>query len=136
MTRTSRIVVLETVYHQRVGAEPTSIEARWAREGLPDEIPHVRRMDVGGESVPVDRGCHKKVSVLVVSSEKPTISVRPTPEEQAEMDSRIVEVLFNGVAAMELRPGESVRFSPTPAIEVSVRCRIGLAKVWTHAFPG
>jgi hypothetical protein len=140
-----RIIVVETIYFRPAaadGAGLSAVDARFLRKLKTDEQPFIRHTNVGDQWVKFDCGWVEKPSMIVVENREGIwVQVNPTQEERSEVKKRIVEVCFAPRAKDEDRcdisipPGEVLRFSPTDASMLMIRCRHGRAKIVVHAFP-
>lgn len=138
----ARLVVVETVYHQAHGREPTSSITRYVRFLGTDEEPYRKRFDVGPEWVQLPKTWIEGTpSCLVIKNEGlPPAEVKETA---AEKEARAAVILELGVAVTvagagyvapvaTIRPGESVRFEPASVPSLRVRCPNGPVKA--HVF--
>jgi hypothetical protein len=139
-----RLGVVETVYLQRPGGQPVSVESRFSRRLLSDEQPYLRQFKVGPEWTLLDRGWLTECSCLVLSNEEGRFhQVQPTPEERDAALRKVVEVgvCFNDdmrdliYRFAVVRPLESGRFEPADLAAIRIRCLDGPAKVSLTLFP-
>lgn len=131
-TNGSRITIVETVYYQRADRQPTSVCTRFSTRSDSEEQHFTRELRVGQEWQTIDFGWVKSVGMLVIVNEREKFQVRPTPERQAEADSRLVEIDNGGTWLIP--PGGSHRGIPVG--ELRIRCRTGEARVTVTVFPG
>ena len=136
-----RITVVEKVYHQSVGEQPTQADVVFVRNLLTKEQPYVRHVKVGENWTPVDYGWLNSVSFVVIQNDEGKFVVVPTPEELATVMARVVDVSFKesvGHGSLQIPPGESLRCSPsddTSTKALCLRCRSGVAQVTITAYP-
>jgi hypothetical protein len=157
----SRVTVVEQVYHQVTGEQPTVINTPPAwRDGDTDEQPWVREITIGGAWTALDLGWFKDnpagVGTLVLRNKAAARNVIPTDAEAAEQASHVIEVaiappppsiegkrtMFAAPRAAEptvfhaFAPGEpTLRVQPPDAGAVVVRCRAGVARLAIAALP-
>lgn len=135
------MTVLETVYHQAPGDEPTVFQAPFGCALASDESPCVRpKVSVGEDWQPLDGLWLSAASQLVLRNEEGKFSGgRPTPEQVKDVTARVVEVgVVCGdvvVPFSEIPPGESQRYRPLDLAALCVRCRQGKALITVAAFP-
>lgn len=132
----ARLVVVEQVHHQERGAQPTSLDTRYAVELSSEEQPYLRRLSVGEELSRMDFGWAREPALLVLRHERPARSVHPGAEESAADEARRVEVLVGDRAFAVVRPGCSLRLEPSAGAELNVRCTQGAAKCTLMVVPG
>lgn len=144
-----RMGVVETVYHQSPGDNPTSVESKFSRLLKSDDQPFSRKMTVGAEWVEISTGWLEKspLSMIHISNrEGENRQVIPTPLELIKMAERVVEIALqtfpNGPhnepvfeEFADIHPGESCRFTPKRARQYFLRCRSETAKVTATVFP-
>jgi hypothetical protein len=148
------LTVVGQAVHQTGDAEPAAAEFRFERKLLTSEQPFVRRFQVGEQWQPLPQSWLAEASYMVLTNERPTFAVNPTPEQQAEADARIVEIGFvpppeseprtmhspprgnvGPFAAMLVRPGEQQPITPVSLAGVRLRCRAGAARCVVTLFP-
>lgn len=136
-----RITVVDQVYHQNPGQDPTVASSKFSRLLDSTEQAYVRRTKVGETWSLVDRGWIESCSLMVVENlEGQSFAVVPTPEERAEVEARVVELGTPGedgriVPFALVRPGLSGRFEPYDVRRVLLRCRSGVAQYTVTLFP-
>ena len=141
-----RLVVVETCYHLPWEGEPVSVDERYSRDLSTHEQLYERRCRVGEAWEPLDLGWLTGVGMLVLSNQEGrNLQTRPTPEEQAEMDGRVLEVGWQPREATQfdsppfalllVPPGESLRIVPATTDGLIVRCRRGTCKFVVYAWP-
>lgn len=145
--RKSRITVVDMVYHQPADLPPTTMlgdAMRFSRELESDEQPYERRLLATEDWKPLDCGWISKVGMLLLRNDEGFFSVRPTPEQRAEVALRVIEITFDYCLnpsdsplcsstdpygrCILVPPGESCRFFPEDAKSLRVRCRSGRAQ--------
>jgi hypothetical protein len=142
-----RLVVVESVYHQRTGEQPIQVRpSRFERDLTDPEQPYVREFRADSEWKSLDNGWIEESGQLVLHNlEGSGLTAIPTPEERQAILDRVVEL---GVAIPTeddgrrtqwsaprppwpvatfawIRPGESCRFEPYQVSMIRVRCRPG-----------
>lgn len=138
MPTTGRLTVIEKVYHQLPGEQPTVAEHQFVRQLLSDEQPFARKFKVPHDWKVLDLGWIERAGMLVLRNEEGRHPVVvPTPKERAEIDRRVIEVAFDEGAdpALVVLPGESCRFHPIRLRDVRVRCPAGMASATIHLNP-
>jgi hypothetical protein len=144
-----RLVVVESVYHQRTGEQPIQVRpSRFERDLATAEQPFVREFRAEADWKPLETGWLDRAGTLVFHNlEGSGLTAIPTQEEREEILSRVVEL---GVAEREdtgrrtqwsspvevvpfasVRPGESCRLEPVNLFRLRVRCRPGARCVLT-----
>lgn len=130
------VTVVESVYHQVPGEQPTQpVESRYSSELATDEQPFIRKFKVGSEWKALETGWLNDCSMLVLKNEAPHWTVQPTDEERLEAALKVVEMGCGGKALAELPPGESLRFRPADICSLRVRCIAGAANCVLCLFP-
>lgn len=136
--------VVESVYHQGAGEEPTAVESRFFRLLQTDEDPYLRRTKVGEDWKAVSCDWVDRPSVLTLSNEEGRgLQVQPTPEQAAATAAKVilvgVEVEGVGVSLVlpfaRIEPGESCRFCPADVGRLRLRSLSGEARYSLGAFP-
>lgn len=145
---TGRITVTEQVSHNLKGEAPVAVSSSFYRPTETTEQPVIRHGLIIGEdweSLPV--GWLTSCEVLVLTNDEGRkLTKVPTPEEWAEIESRVLEFgvrALNGDPAHPLvvipvgfvRPRTSNRYSPLDLSAVYVRCRKFRAKYSVAIFP-
>ena len=127
-----RVTVVETIYHQVQGEQPTTIESRYSRNLKTDEQLYQRRFTVTEDWVLLDLGwAGNNISLLHISNEEGKFPHKiPTPEEIEEVARRVIEVSYAPTSGMgwSIPPGESIRGIPTRVESLFLRCVCGKAK--------
>lgn len=138
MPTTGRLTVIEKVYHQLPGEQPTATEHQFVRQLRSDEQPFSRKFKVPREWKPLDLGWIECAGMLTIRNEEGRHPVViPTHEQRADIDLRVIEVAFDEGAepALVVLPGESCRFHPARLRDVRVRCLHGMATATIHLNP-
>jgi hypothetical protein len=131
--------VVDVIYHQPVDLPPTTMlgdAVRFSRELESDEQPYERRMLATENWKPLDCGWISEVGMLLLRNDEGFFSVRPTPEQRAEVALRVIELAFSSTFVTPgsdgerilVPPGESCRFFPKDAKSLRVRCCSGRAQ--------
>lgn len=136
----SRITVVDTVYHQASGADPTCAESRFNRELLTDELPYSRQMKLEEHWRPLDHGWMAASGMLFIRNEEGRFAqVVPTAVERGEALRKIVEIgIETSVGVIPFAyvpPGESCRWPPMDVRVLRLRTRFKMAKVTLTLFP-
>lgn len=139
----SRVVVVEQVYHQQPGGQPTVVESKYTRRLDSDEQPFgPRRIRVTEEWTKLDTGWVVEGGMLCLSNEEGKImTVQPSPSERRDIDSRIVEVCLvdpetgNVGGVWLVPPGESLRAATASFNGLRIRCRKGSARIVFTVIP-
>lgn len=109
MQPTARIVVVETVYHQLTGGQPTSAESRYVRQLMTSEQPYIRDLTLVTEWVPLDHGWLSQASLSLLKNTGQTN----------------IELWFGDgrpdAAHVILPPGESCRVQIVDLTKVQIR---------------
>ena len=132
-----RLTVLETVYYQEPGGEPTWFPAPFSIMLESAEQPCIRKLKIGQILQSLDTWL-SSVSELVIRNDEGTYRDkpgRPSEEEREDMKKRIIEVYLTGHPSLYVRPGRSCRFEPVRFQGVQLRCQHGEARVTIAAFP-
>ncbi len=134
----SRIVVVETVYHQQHGGQPTAVESRYAHNLTTDEQVYGPRKIVATEEwKPLDVGWVKSASLLILSNEEGKgLQVNPTEQQRKDMAARVVELSWDPRPFVWLiHPGHSFRGCPSQLKGLIIRCRSGQAECFVTVYP-
>lgn len=139
---TARLSVVESIYHQTHGEQPTVVESRFGRWLNTPEQPYARRFRAGEEWVSLDKGWVEDAAMLVLSNDEGrNPQVVPSEADKRELAQRAVEI---GLAQMHgkppqpfavVPPGESARFQPTNLETLMLRCWKGSARVTLTLIP-
>lgn len=136
-----KILVVESVYHQRPDSQPVSIETRYSRWTGTSDGPYRDEVTATAEWVAVQHGRLKGVGLLVVENAAGCdLQVVPTIEQRIFIDGLVVEVSIAGddeqpKPRITVLPGENVRFGLCPGQKVFVRCLSGDAPCVITTFP-
>lgn len=139
----ARIVCHERLYFNLFGRQATTPLKvrpfeRWLDE---DDQPVVRPATLGEEWQPLTCAwLEGRVGMVLILNSEPAWTARPTKEQAAEAEARVVEVGWalpgGGVLTVEQIPvGESLRLSPIDAGLLRLRCRRGSVKVSVALLP-
>ncbi len=136
----SRIIVVETVYHQSSGLQPTAVESRYSHNLKTDEqVYGPRRIVATEEWKPLDVGWVKTASLLILSNEEgKNLQVNPTQKEREDIASRVVHLAYRGLhgdGTWMIHPGHSFRGCPNSLRELFIRCQSGQAECFVTVFP-
>jgi hypothetical protein len=136
----NRLTVVETIYHWLRDGQPIFVQQGWNRLLDSDEDGYKRRVVVKQEWQQLDLGWlkSKPLSAVYLANEREQQAVNPSPEEQAAIEAKVVEVGFaeSGIhAAFQIRPGESMRACPIDADRLYLRSRAGIARINILAIP-
>jgi hypothetical protein len=103
--KTARIVVIEQVYHQEHGQQPTLIDHSFVRMLDSDEQPYVRKITVGEQWERLDTGWVAKVGMIVFTNDEgKNFHVNPTDAQKADVADRVVEVCFDAIRSSLVKP--------------------------------
>lgn len=136
-----RISVVERVYYQVHGEQPTDIEHTSQSYGMTEEQPFSRRTKVGPDWSPLPYGWVAPHNALVhIVNEEGEFTDNPTEAERARVESLIVHVAFiqdtHAIPAISIPPREGVRFRVLDASLVRLRCEAGTTRIKVNVFPG
>lgn len=124
-TRKDRLTVVDNVYFTSRDGQSEQFTSRFDRELAGDELPYQRRRMVAGPTwQELDLGwcADGGLSMLVVYNDEGKFERQPTPEQRAEMATRVLEVGDYSHPWL-VPPGESLR--GLPSFKVHVRSRNG-----------
>jgi hypothetical protein len=127
-----------TTYHSLPDTEPISIDCRYTRKLDTIEQTYTRHtvLDASKGWVKLDTGWVEKASILIIRNNKPSFSKIPTQEQRDEIDSRIVQISFNGTDPhLEVRVGEHSQLFPLDLSKIWLRCVNSIAKVSVIVIP-
>jgi hypothetical protein len=139
-----KLVVVESVYHQRRDAQPAAAESRFSRWLATDAPAYVDEFTAEAEWQPVQMGRVKAAGMVVAENLEGTDLVRvPTPEQRAEVASRVLAVAFllpgeapsALLARLAIPPGESARFQPAAGVTVYLRAAAGQVRARVTTIP-
>lgn len=137
--------VVETVYHQRVGGQPTGIPRRFRIACESGEQPFgPRHLTIDETWQPLDTGWIVDPILLEVFNDTGTQPVvNPTPEERDRIGAAVVEIGIAIeeddnhkciVALTEVKAGTNVRLQPLRDMRYVIRSRCGIASVQVTAY--
>lgn len=149
-----RLTVVEKVYHQQVGEQPIQIERSFERKLATQDSAYTgkpRRL-VSSNWEPIDIGWLSQGagSFYLTNEEGKGLQRKPTPEEEAAIADRVIEVCFtdsDGVPtgtdadgkptgmSFLVPPGEAFRGTPSDVSRLRIRCRSEQAKYSIWVFP-
>ena len=133
---TTRLTVIETVYYQLSNSQPMSVPVRFTRQIKTDEQPWVRKIQVGENWQPIDKGWIKNCSMLMLVNEEGSgLQKVPTEEERRDISARVV-LIGNDSFCVRVRPGESCRIEPDDFLDANLICMQGKARCTLYIFPG
>lgn len=139
--RPNSLIVVEQVYFQGAGGQPTSTESRFSRQLQTDEQPWHCQMTLTEKWVPLDCGWVVEAGMLVVKNEAGRgLQVYPDEEEKRAIVVSIVEVTaaaqvieadmgLDYHAQWLVLPGESLRAQPADLRSIRLRCAAGTCRV-------
>jgi hypothetical protein len=140
-----RLSVVEYVYHQQPGQQPRAVEHRFCRDLQSDEQTYTRVFQATEEWSPLDTGfLGSNVGHLsLVNEEGRQSSASLSPEEKLDLAKRVVEVglFINYLGGHHIhsfcvvRPGESIRLTPTNIGEYRACCLAGKARCTLTLIP-
>lgn len=146
-TVTDRITVVETVYHQSFGGEPTCSESKYTKILETMEQPFKRDTKCTEEWDKLDAGWLDECSLLVISNKEGSgLQSIPTEDEKLDIAMRVIEISgeydigsVDGpekpVPHFEICPGESFRGCPVELKKLYIRCRYETARYSLTVFP-
>lgn len=135
----ARIVVVESVYHQRFGEDPEEVQSRFSRALESNEQLYKRQLKATEEWQPLDCGWLRgNVGMLVIANtEGQFLTPNPTDEEREALSKRVIEVAYGAGIKFSwlIPPGESMRGCPSSAGSLHVRCHSETATFTLYLFP-
>lgn len=138
-SQSSRLVVVESVYHQPADGPPTTATGdivRFGRDLASDEQPYERHKVVKESWEPLDCGWIDRCGMLLLRNDEGHFAINPTPEQREAAMRRVIELSFDGEhSAISVPPRESCRFYPADAGNIRLRCREGSARYTVHLTP-
>lgn len=132
-----RLTVIETVYHQEPGSDPTSFTSSFPVLLETTEQPCIRKLKIGQVPQSLDTWL-SSVSELIIRNDEGTYRDkpgRPSEEDKEDVKRHVIEVLRNGQLTDYVRSGRSCRFEPSDFKSIQLRCQHGEARVTIAAFP-
>lgn len=157
----SRITTVGSIYYMTRDGQPHVVQIRSARNQQTEEQAYgPRKVTIGDQWTSLDAGWIKVCGLLIVTNEEGRRRQRiPTPEEQQEIDSKVIEIAFLSPQSLKetdeprtmhskpktpldiypallLPPGESVPVCPVDLRSVMIRCQNGQAKITINILPG
>jgi len=139
--RADTLTVVEVVYHQQFGEQPTSIEHRFDRQLATSEQPYQRRLRASEEWLPLPTGWlpASAVGMMVISNDEGRgLALQPSSEEKEEIAGKILEVSYNSAGdggKWLIHPGETMRGYPDDAGGLYIRCRRDTARFTLYLYP-
>jgi hypothetical protein len=145
----ARLVIQDTINYVTPNGEVTQDHTNfthWLENQ--SEQPYNRRMIAveQWEKIPIGwAGEWGSCSMVYIENIREPRQVRPTPEEQAAEDAKIIEVHFGpashgGFSADDsifvIPPGESLRGQPKKFDQIYIRCLSGFARYTISIYPG
>lgn len=139
-TPKNTLTVVENVYHQVVGEQPTMTESRFTRDLESTEQVFTRHLVLTEEWKPLEVGWLDQLSMMVIkNNEGIGLKQIPTKEQREEIDQRVIEVSYtpNSFKFMgwTIFPRESMRACPSDARLLHLRCRTGTARATITLLP-
>lgn len=138
--RTARLTVVEQLSYEQQNGKHPQVRSAYSRSIGSDEEVYQRSLPVTPAWAPVDTGWVSSPGMIhLVNEEGKNLTVIPTREERAAIDSRIIEVKVDGADDSHvflLWPGESMRVYPGPGLKLVARCPAGPARCALSIFPG
>jgi hypothetical protein len=142
----NRLTVVERIYHQIPGEQPTLIDYRHSKLLESDESPYIRHnLKLTEEWTLLDKGwIEGDVSSIVLSNEEgKSTQVNPTEEEVAALKKKIVEIAFvlgeignfPSKSHQEIPPSEQLRIFPSTGVQIFLRSRCGISKASVTVYP-
>jgi len=126
------LVVIERLYHRRVGENPIGVECRYSRPLQNSEQLYQREYLVTEEPKPLDYGWVEKAGHIHIENLEGNFpQVIPTKEEKEEAEKKVV-VLGQD---WEISPGETFRGTPTSTKSPLVHCKSGPALIRVTVWP-
>jgi hypothetical protein len=136
-TPQSRVTVVERIYYQSPGGQPTLCAAGFTRLTESEEPPYFRRnLKVGEEWQPIGTGWFTEIGFVVIENQEKLLSVQPTKEERDAMRAQIIEVALGDEHVTFIRPKENFRFDPRSLDKFRIRCLSGQTMYALTVFPG
>lgn len=139
----SRLTVVESIYHQTTGEQPSAVLTRFSRDLESDEQPYVRRRrKATPEWQPVDYGWVESPAMVVIQNDERRLlrarATNPTDEERLAAEAKVIELRFADSSHSPvwlILPGETMRGSPSPGASLRVRCLAGEAQYNLFVYP-
>ena len=136
------ITVVEQIYHQPAGEEPTAYHHSFVRKLSVQEQPYSRKIKVGEGWQPLDLGWFADKPdaigmVQIINDEGHFLQTQPTDEERAAAAAKVIEMRGSFVDKMVwlIPPGEAQRSSPACPGDLWIRCQSGVAQATVNVFP-
>jgi hypothetical protein len=139
----ARLTVVEQVYHQLPGENPTRIESKFYQAlDIAEQLYH-RRMKATERWQKIDCGWIQEVSeVCIHNDEGRFLVVQPSDEERAEAARKVLEVSFGDYGpdppsgpVWLVRPGQSMRGCPSEFQRLCIRSQCGEARCSIYLIP-
>ncbi len=136
----SVITIVENVYYREPGEEPVMTELRHSRIIDGTGQAYERRLTATEDWQPLDCGWIKEASQLIIRNREGYFPVtNPTEEEQAEADSKIIEIAHgtpkNSDFSWLVYPKESMRGVPGNLNGLNVRSQSGSTRFTLVLYP-
>lgn len=127
--RTARVVVVDNVVYQNGEDKAITVPVRFAYPLKTEEQPYSRKMKIGKEWKPMEKGWIEKCSMMVLENR----------EKQAGIgeDAKVIEMSFHHSLSVDftIPPGQSMRGCPANLKATYVRCLGGEASLFISLFP-
>lgn len=133
----SSITVVEQVYYRAGDEDPTHIDTRYSRTLTSHEQVYERRMKVGVEWQAIDTGWIDRCAMFIIKNEEGIgLQRNPTVEQQAGIDTKIVEIGYGEISLFKIPPKESFRGIPSLDFKrFLVRCLGGETRIRIYLIP-
>lgn len=128
-----RIVVKETIYHQRDFREnPITLSKGFCAELSSDEEPYQRKPKIGEKWEPLDCGwlSLNRGTIRIENLAKQEKQGILSEEEEAELAKQVIRIRFSADSCGDIAipPGEAVRFRPHTNDPIGICCSHGTVR--------
>jgi hypothetical protein len=143
----TRLVVQDTISYATPQGETSQDHSNfthWIK--AKDEQPYIRRLTCTDqwEKIPIGwAGEWTACSAFRIENLREVRQVRPTPEEQAAEDAKVIEIMFGSIrestdidSVFVISKGESFRGQPKKFDQVRIRCLSGSTRYAISIYPG
>lgn len=135
-TTRSRVVIVETLYHQPPDEGAKSFKSNYLRWLSSDEQLYERTLELTTKWTKLDFGWAADPGLVLLRSKAERLHTVPTEKQSAELDALTVEISFDGkVPALLIRVAESTRIEPMEGVKVFARARSEGVKLSVVAVP-
>lgn len=134
-----KLTIVESIYHQPFGEQPTQVENRFEQILSSSEQPYQRKLKATEEWQQLDFGWLESVGmILIVNTEGKFLQLQPTEEEKEETAKKVLELCYRISVCpfgWSILPGASFRGQPNDPTTLHIRSQSGVTRFMLYAWP-